>query len=74
MCANFEHEHFYTNSFTEQQNNSTLALSLFDKGLHDCEMLRISYVVDKRLTVGGEVVSLTYRPRFLVLTSVRDYY
>jgi hypothetical protein len=32
-------------------------------GLHGCEMLRIPYCLYSRLTDGGEVVSLTHRPR-----------
>jgi hypothetical protein len=42
-----------------------------------CEALRVSYLLDSRLTDGGKVVSLTCQPhftppgRFLVLISVR---
>jgi hypothetical protein len=32
-------------------------------GLLGCEMLRIPYCTDIRLTEGGEVLSITHRPR-----------
>jgi hypothetical protein len=32
-------------------------------GLLGCEMLRIPHCIDSRLTIGGEVVNPTHRPR-----------
>jgi hypothetical protein len=59
------------------QNGKSKAIPVTDReGPYGCETSRLPHILDNRLTVGGDVVSLTRRPpftpgRFLVLISVR---